>query len=344
MKLVGFAVAVLMLVFTAACGGGEEAPAGDTAGDSAGEGTEAAAGDACEEALTVAYASDLDPNDVADQFGIREAGAEVTALTEDSAVVAGLNSGNFDIGNVDMTAAIKAIQGGVPLKIVYVSQDLPEFVMVSQPEITELEQLDGKTVAYHSPGSLTEILQRELVRQNNPELEDKIDWTVLPESPNRASAMVAGRIDATTLEFLDVATLQEQGEFNILGTWGDLGGDSGNAVATVWVATEDYLAENRDCVQSFLTTVQEGYDRFYEDKEGWLELASDVIPDADQEILSQAYDYYADVEMYPQSGQPPLTEERWDSMDGFFRQVGEYEQPASLDIVDLDMAAAVAGA
>ena len=336
MKLVGLAAALLMMVFSAACGGG-----GDAAESADGEAV--AGADACAESLTVAYASDLDPNDVADQFGVREFGAEVTALTEDSAVVAGLNSGDFQIGNVDMTAGIKAIQGGVPLKIVYVSQDVPEFVMVSQPDITALDQLEGKTVAYHSPGSLTEILQRELIRQNKPELEEQIDWTVLPESPNRASAMVAGRIDATTLEFLDVATLQEQDDFNVLGTWADLGGDSGNAVATVWVVAEDYLEENRECVQSFLTSVQTGYDRFYEEKDGWLELAAEVIPDADQELLSQAYDYYAEVEMYPKSGQAPLTEERWNSMDGFFRQIGEYEQTAELDIVDLEMAAAVSG-
>lgn len=337
---------VALLLALTACGGGDagsggSADDGDPAADPATDGEDD--DDVSGEALTVAYASDLDPNDIADQLGLEAAGGEWSALTEDSAVVAGLVNGNFDVGNVDMTAAIKAIQGGVPIKIVYVSQNLPEFIMVSQPEITTLDDLEGTTVAYHSPGSLTEIVQRELVRQHNPDLEDTIDWTVLPESPNRASAMVAGRIDATSLEFLDVIALQEEGDFNILGDWEDLGGDSANAVATVWVVSEEKLETERDTVIEFLSHLQDGYDRFYEDKDAWMAKAEELLPDADAETLSEAYDYYAEVGMYPRSGEPPLTEERWEGMDGFFRQIGEYDQAAELDMVDLDVVAEVSG-
>ena len=332
----GYAVVALVLALAAAaCGGGGGGGGGEQTGDASDSGASVA--------LKVAYASDLDPNDIADQLGIATTDAEVSALTEDSAVVAGLQNGNFQIGNIDMTAAIKAIQGGVPLKIVYVSQDQPEFVMVSQPEIKGLDDLAGKTVAYHSPGSLTEILPRELVRQHDPALEDKIDWTVLPESPNRASAMVAGRIDATSLEFLDVVKLQEKDDFNVIGSWADLGGDSANAAATVWVTSEEYLADNRDAVVGFLKALQAGYDQFYADKDAWLSKATETLPDADEEVLAQAYDYYAEEEMYPKSGQPPLTEERWKSMDGFFRQIGEYEQAAEMDMVDLEVAAEASG-
>lgn len=337
-----------LLLTLGACGGEAAAPEEDAAGAGgvASDGATAAEGGeesaASTEGLQVAYASDLDPNDIADQIGVQAAGAEITALTEDSAVVAGLTQGDFQIGNIDVTAAIKAIQGGVPLKIVYVAQNTPEFVMVTQPEITEFSQLEGAQVAYHSPGSLTEILQRELVRQNVPELEETIEWTVLPESPNRATAMVAERIDATTLEFLDVVALQEQGEFTVLGSWGDLEGESANALATAWVVTEEYLESDRATVVEFLGHIQDGYDSFYDDKEGWLALAAELIPDVDEGALDQAYDYYTEVDMYPTGDTAPITEERWAGLDTFFRQIGEYEQEAPLDMVALDVIAEVA--
>lgn len=293
--------------------------------------------------LRIAYASDLDPNDIADQFGIRASGAEAAALTEDSAVTAGLQNGNYDLGNIDITAAIKAIQAGIPLKIVYVSQNLPEFVMVSQSDITDLAGLEGKTVAYHGAGSLTEILERELVRQNVPEIDDTINWTVLPESPNRAAAMVARRIDATTLEYLDVLALQAQGDFNVLASWADLTGSSGDAIATVWVATESFLAENRDRVVDFLTDVQAGYDETYADEGAWLALAEELIPDVDPDDLAAAYAYYTEAEMYPRSGTAPITEERWAGLDDFFQQIGEYEESASIDMVDLGIVDEVSG-
>jgi hypothetical protein len=86
------AVALAASLLLAGCAGGTQAPSGDGP-----------------QPLRIVYASDLDPNDIADQVGIEAAGALVTELTEDSAVTAGLINGNYDIGNIDITAAIKAI-------------------------------------------------------------------------------------------------------------------------------------------------------------------------------------------------------------------------------------------
>jgi ABC-type nitrate/sulfonate/bicarbonate transport system substrate-binding protein len=323
MKRSVVAALVLSALLFTACGGGG--------------GNEQGAGDqGSTEGLRIAYASDLDPNDVSDQFGLREAGAEVTELTEDSAVIAGLIRRDVDVGNIGLTEAIKAAQTGVPIKIFYVSQQRFEFVMVSQPEIKTFDQLAGKRVAYHAPGSGTEILQRVLVRQHDPSLEDKIKWVVLPESPNRATAMLAGEIDATSLEFADVLTLQEEGGFNLMGTWSDIEGPSRDAISTVWVASEDYYQDNSARLESLARELQKGYNTFYESKDAWMQLATEVV-DVDQEKLSQSYDFYKGEEMYPVSGEPPLTPELWKTLDGFFRQIGEYEDPASDEIVDYDI-------
>jgi len=329
MKLRVLGVALVVVMLAAACG--DDDGGGGAGGDDGGS-----------EPIKVAYASDLDPNDMADQFGLEEAGAEVLELTEDSAVIAGLIRGDAHVGNIGLTEAIKAAQTGVPIKIFYVSQQRFEFVMVGQPGITELGQLAGKKVAYHSPGSGTEILQRELVRQHDPALEDKIDWVVLPESPNRAAAMIAGEIDVTSLEFADVLTLQEEGEFPLLGQWSDIEGPSQDAISTVWVASEEYWENNKDRLQELATELQAGYDRFYEDKEGWIEFAASRV-DVDEERLTQTYDFYAESVMYPQSGEVPLTEEKWASLDEFFRQIGEYEDEASPDLVDYDIISAASG-
>jgi NitT/TauT family transport system substrate-binding protein len=309
----------------AACGGGDDTEAGGGNGD--GDGTEG---------LRVAYASDLDPNDIADQFGVQAAGAEVVELTEDSAVIAGLIRGDVDVGNIGLTEAIKAAQTGVPIKLFYISQKRFEFVMVSQEDIKSFDDLSGKKVAYHAPGSGTEILQRVLVRQHDPALEDEIEWVVLPESPNRASAMIAGEIDVTSLEFADVLTLQEEGNFNILGYWSDIEGPSANAISTVWVASEEYYNQNQETLAEFATHLQDGYDTFYEDKDAWIQLASETV-DVDEDRLNQSYDFYLETEMYPISGEPALTPELWKELDEFFIQIGEYEDPASDEIVDYDI-------
>lgn len=320
-----------LLLIATACGGDG---ASSTSGGEGGSSTEG---------IKVAYASDLDPNDVADQFGLQESGAEVVELTEDSAVIAGLIRGDVQVGNIGLTEAIKAAQTGVPIKIFYVSQKRFEFVMVSRGDIKNFDQLAGKKVAYHAPGSGTEILQRVLVRQHDPALEDQIDWVVLPESPNRAAAMLAGEIDATSLEFADVLTLQEEGNFNIMGQWSDIEGESANAISTVWVASEDYYNENQEALQELATNLQAGYDTFYEDQQAWVDLASETV-DVDEDRLNRSYEFYLGEEMYPVAGQPALTPELWKSLDKFFTEIGEYEDPASDEIVDYEIIQNASGA
>jgi hypothetical protein len=98
------ALLIGLILMGAACGGGDDTEAGGGNGDGGGT-----------EGLRVAYASDLDPNDISDQFGVQAAGAEVIELTEDSAVIAGLIRGDVDVGNIGLTEAIKAAQTGVPI-------------------------------------------------------------------------------------------------------------------------------------------------------------------------------------------------------------------------------------
>ena len=166
-----------------------------------------------DDTYTIAYGSDLDPADIADLIGINalseDYGVEVVQLTEDSSVVAGLIRGDVQIGNIGLPDAIKAYTVGVPLKIIMPANMVMEFVLIGQPGIITVEDLAGKKVAYHAPGSGTEILPRMLVKQSGSITEDDVEWIILPESPNRAAAMEAKRIDVTALEFADVLTLIE---------------------------------------------------------------------------------------------------------------------------------------
>lgn len=336
--LIPLLLIVLSLVL-AACGG-TPAPADEPAPEPAVE--EPAAEEAAEEpaadsetggTLRLAYASDLDPADIADQMGLttlRETyDVDVTYLTEDSAVVAGLLRGDIDVGNLDMTAAIKAFQVGVPLRVLMPANNVVEFVLIGQPGIATVEDLAGKSVAFHAPGSGTEILPRLLVAQSEGVSDEDIEWVVLPESPNRAAAMEAGRIDATALEFADVLTLREGGkDYEIIASFYDVAPE---AIATAWVTTEDFAAANPDVLADLGQALGQGYARAYEDKDAWMEMAQEML-DIPEERLSETYDFYASVNMFPQP--PFLTEEQWIAMNEFYVSAGEYEDPAPWSMVN----------
>jgi ABC-type nitrate/sulfonate/bicarbonate transport system substrate-binding protein len=293
--------------------------------------------------LRAAYASALDPNDMADQFGLQSAGAKVQTFGDDSAVIAGLLRNSIDVGNVDFDAAIKAATAGVPLKIIYISQTKPEYVFVSRPEVTALDRLADKKVGYHAKGSQTEIFARALIKQKAPQVYDKVDFLALEESSRRAQALVAKRLDGTAVEAINLAQLKKEGDYHQLGTWADLGGQAGAVLGTAWITTEDKYRKDKSRLTDFVRNLQKGYDRFYEDKDGWLSLAKSKLPDVDQSLLPDVYEVYKGQDMYPRSGKPALTPERFAQNDAFFRDLGEWEDEQSDKIVAFDLIQAGAG-
>jgi len=327
-KLLSAAALGLACLVVAACG------------DDSSEPTSSAASSA---GLRVAYASALDPNDVADQFGLEAAKAKVQTLNDDSAVVAGLLRDSIDVGNVDYDAAMKARATGVPIKVIYVSQTKPEYVFVARPEIETLDQLAGKRVGYHAPGSQTEIFARSLVRQQAPEVYDDVKFLALEESSRRAQAMEAKRLDASSLEAINLAQLRKLGGYNELGTWADLSGEAEAVLGTAWITTEKLYAANKDRLNKFVLSLQDGYDRFYADKDAWVALAGKTLPDVDQALLPGVYDVYRKQEMYPKSGTPALTPEVYEANDAFFRDLGEWEDPIEDDVIAYDLVDAGAG-
>jgi ABC-type nitrate/sulfonate/bicarbonate transport system substrate-binding protein len=286
-------------------------------------------------ALNVAWASDLDPGDVADLLGIdlMTSGVKITTteLTEDSAVVASLINENQDIGTIDVTAAVRAIQMGVPLKVIMPTNAKVEFAMVAQADIKSIKDFAGRKVAFHAPGSMTEILPKMLVEKTPGIEHGDIEWVILPESPNRAAAMKAKRIDVTCLEVSDILTLQEEGSFNMLGSFTDVAPE---AMATVWVTTEKIYNAKKDLIEQFAVALAKGYKKAYDDKAAWMAKANEATQ-YDEDRLSKTYDIYREMGMFP-SGDL-LSKDHWDGMIDFYVSVGELEDPTSYDVVASDV-------
>lgn len=306
--------------------------------DSAGSSTAAS-----EKQLRVAYASALDPNDVADQIGLELAGADVTTLTDDSAVVAGLLRDSIDVGNVDFDAAITARSEGVPLKIIYVSQMQPEYVLVGQPGIETMEDLAGQRVGFHAPGSQTEIFVKNIVEQQAPDIAGDVEFVALEESSRRAQALVADRLDASALEAINLAALKEEGDYTELATWGDLSGDAASVRGTAWITTEEIYERDKEALTTLVQSLQEGYDIAYADEQAWLDAAASAVPDVDQEQLPVVYDTYVGQDMYPKSGEAPITPESFAVAEQFFRELGGWEDEQGDEIVAYDLVAAGSG-
>jgi ABC-type taurine transport system substrate-binding protein len=313
--------------------------AGLTACGSSGGGgaTASGSGKASTTGMRIAYASALDPNDVADQLGLDAAGAKVQTLNADSAVIAGLLRGSIDVGNVDFNQAVAARSKGLPIKIIYVCQTTPEYVFVGRPEVTSIAGLAGKNVGFQEPGSQTELFAKNIVREKAPAIYKNVKFLALAESSRRAQAMVAKRLDASPVESINLAQLEKQGGYHQLATWADMTGDASKAIGTAWITTDKKYASDKARLTAFVQDLQKGYNETYANKAAWIARAKKTVPDVDASLLPTVYDIYVGRSMYPKSGTPALTPAGFVANERFYRSVGEWDKPQHDSVMAYDL-------
>jgi ABC-type taurine transport system substrate-binding protein len=312
-------------------------------GSSNGGATGSASGKSSTSGMRIAYASALDPNDVADQLGLDAAGAKVQTLNADSAVIAGLQRGSIDVGNVDFNQAVAARSKGLPIKIIYVCQTTPEYVFVGRPEVASLAGLAGKNVGFQEPGSQTELFAKNVVREKAPAIYKDVKFLALAESSRRAQAMVAKRLDASPVESINLAQLEKQGGYHQLATWADMTGDASKAVGTAWITTDKRYASDKAQLTAFVQDLQKGYNETYANKAAWIARAKKAVPDVDPSLLPAVYGIYVRRNMYPKSGTPALTPEGFVANERFYRSVGEWDKPQNDSVMAYDLIKAGAG-
>jgi len=134
-----------------------------------------------------------------DRGFFREEGLEAefiftNAIQSVQAVIAG----GVDFGTAT-GSGISAAVNGADVRVVFGLTDKPSFDMVALPSIANVQQLRGKKVGISAPGSLTEILARQILLANKVPLEQV---TLLPLGTSNVTylALKAGTIDATMVQ------------------------------------------------------------------------------------------------------------------------------------------------
>jgi ABC-type nitrate/sulfonate/bicarbonate transport system substrate-binding protein len=147
----------------------------------------------------------------------REEGLDVeVVVTRGTVTTQVVLSGAVDYGN---GGSIPAILGGARLKILQVSTDKPSQYLVVSPKITNVKQLNGKTVAISDASGNSTLLLRELLSKNGVAV-DTVQMRALGEPSVRFGALLAGTVDATMITIGNARQAQAKG-FRILLYSGD---------------------------------------------------------------------------------------------------------------------------
>lgn len=145
-----------------------------------------------------------------DRGFFREEGLEVEfVFMKAIQTVQAMLAGGVDFGTATGTG-ISAAVNGADVRVVFALTDKPSFDMIALPNITNVQQMRGKKLGISAPGSLTEILARQIFLVNKIPL-DQVTMLPLGTSDVTYIALKAGTIDATMLQVPQNFIAQDEG-------------------------------------------------------------------------------------------------------------------------------------
>jgi ABC-type nitrate/sulfonate/bicarbonate transport system substrate-binding protein len=200
-----------------------------------------------------------------------------------------LLGGSIHFGQIDGTALISAINQGADLVFVASSLNKFPFSLVSQKNIREPKDLEGKKIGIVGFGGAHEVsLILAFKEWNIP----RQSVTLLATGPaaNRLIALSSGALDATLLAppetgeaaRMGLPTLAHMTELKVAFF-------PMNAIAT----RRSFLEKNRDVIKRFLQAYAEGIHQFMTQKNKGVALLSQRMKQKNPAVVEETYQYFA---------------------------------------------------
>jgi ABC-type nitrate/sulfonate/bicarbonate transport system substrate-binding protein len=198
-----------------------------------------------------------------------EEGLEVQpVLTGGNTAIAAALNGDVE-GIHIMGSAIRAIQRGLPLKVVSVYLKRPLFWLVSRPEVKTIDDLRKKVMGVVTFGGTQQLAGYYMLRKGGLDPDKEITTTIVGDIPTQLQALAAGTIQVGVFSPPTVIIARDKYKMNLLATTSD----QYYALQSGVTVSERLLKEKRPLVKRIVRAMSKA-NRFFLDNE---KECSDII-------------------------------------------------------------------
>ena len=202
-------------------------------------------------------------------------------------IVQGVTAGDLQFGWTNVISLYQAHVEGFDFKLiaggatnVRGSNETHAIVVGKDSPIKAAKDLAGKTVAVNTLNNIVHLMAMAWVDKNGG-VSSKIKFVEIP-FPQMAPALVAGKVDAISVQEPFAAAAARQPETRVLtNPWGDV---APKFLIASWFASEKWVQRNRQVAQAFVRALNRGIDTIHADPEGaraamikWAKLNPDMV-------------------------------------------------------------------
>ncbi len=188
----------------------------------------------------------------------------------------------FTQGFSGLTAAIR----GLPLKILMVVDDKPDWDFITQPQIRSFAQLKGGTIGVLSFSGTVAVVTREMLSKNNLDPVKDVNLMVMGGNDLRFMSLKGKAIQATLLDAANSYRAQKDG-FNKLATAGDYVHQYLNGAI---VAPQEKIKREPDKIARFMTAGLKGYVFFSSRRAASINYMMEFLKAKDRDAVAAIYD------------------------------------------------------
>ena len=341
---------LFVALFAAACGTGSESspatasePAESMAAESAAPESEAPESQAPEgpgepEATTLRVVQGSDPDFTqvmltkAIEYMEERHGVEVefSSVVDTDTATRSVIAGQQDIVINSLYFGINANKQGIPLRTFMVDIQTVDYLMMSIPDVTDPNELVGGTVGINKPGDLGATIADQCLKFVDVD-PSGVEFVQVGGTSARMSALLAGQIMAAPAHAAEALNAQAEGALNILI---DCGEAIGTFLQTGASSTQEWLDANPNLAQLWTDAYIDACRWAAENKDEYIELSKEVVPELSDEIRDETYDFLLAQQVWAVNG--GLTEESVQKLEDIGVDAGSFEAPAPDDWYTMD--------
>ena len=209
---------------------------------------------------------------------------ELVRVQQTPSALAAIQANEGDMANIGTDALLLLVANGADdLKaVVSPNKSLP-FLIAGKEEIASPADLAGKSFGIGRPGSIDHSLSTRVLQKYDVDVS-KIDMVALGQPNQRAQALVAGQIDATTMSIGTWAAMPDTTGLHVLISQDDYY-KAAPVVSKVNIVTAKALEERRDDVKKVIAALIKASRDFASDPNVWVEAMVKARPDVEKATL-----------------------------------------------------------
>ena len=188
----------------------------------------------------------------------------------------------FTQGFSGLSAAVR----GLPLKILLVVDEKPDWDFITQPQIRSFAQLKGGAVGILSIAGTVAVVTREMLRRNNVDPAKDVNLMVMGGNDMRFISLKGKVIQATLLDAANSYRAQKEGFYKLAASGDYVSEYLSGAIVT----SAERIKQAPDKIARFMTGALKGYLFFTSRREPSINYMMQFLKTKDREAVSAIYD------------------------------------------------------